>query len=268
MPKPAAGKLPAGVTANELVSPAASAVSITNRGKQAVSRRSARLRTGLEAHPRRPRSDRCRPANRSGCRSTSPWGRRGCAATARSFSAAEHIVYATAELLSIEFENGILAMEFAAPSAGEMVLQLARKPVGPFLAAGKPTEFEWDDKALRARFTIPANHAAGNRVRVGIAMEEPETSAFFNDASRLIIGQKQPGFHGLLVGRSGGALAPAPAGGLHRRPHYEIAQRDRLRNRHARRGAARRFRRPGSRSRWRPAGPRPPADCSARCPYG
>ena len=42
-----------------------------------------------------------------------------------NFSAAEHIVYATAELLSVEFENGILAMEFAAPAAGEAILQLA-----------------------------------------------------------------------------------------------------------------------------------------------
>jgi len=73
---------------------------------------------------------------------------------------------------------------------GEMILQLERKPIGPYLASGKPSEFEWDDKALRARFTIPANTAPGNRVRVGIAMEEPETSAFFNEAHRLIIGQK------------------------------------------------------------------------------
>jgi hypothetical protein len=73
---------------------------------------------------------------------------------------------------------------------GELILQLARKPVGPYLAMGKPTDFEWDDKALRARFTIPANPAAGNRVRVALAMEEPETSAFFNEAHRLIIGQK------------------------------------------------------------------------------
>jgi hypothetical protein len=61
--------------------------------------------------------------------------------------------------------------------------------VGPYLAAGKPTEFDWDDKALRARFRIPANPAPGSRVRVGIAIEEPETSAFFNEARRLIIGQ-------------------------------------------------------------------------------
>src|SRR5207248_7856492 len=30
----------------------------------------------------------------------------------------------------------------------------------------------------------------GNRVRVGLAIEAPETSAFFSDARRLIIGQK------------------------------------------------------------------------------
>ncbi len=64
-----------------------------------------------------------------------------------NFSKAETvIVYATAELLSIEFENGILAMEFAAPEAGEVVLQLARKPVGPYLAAGMPKPFDWDDQ--------------------------------------------------------------------------------------------------------------------------
>jgi hypothetical protein len=107
-----------------------------------------------------------------------------------NFSGAEHIVYATAELLSIEFENGILAMEFAAPEPGEVVLQLARQPIGPFLAAGKPTEFDWDDKTLRARLAIPAGSAPGHRVRIGIAIEAPDTSAFFNDARRLIIGRK------------------------------------------------------------------------------
>ena len=45
-------------------------------------------------------------------------------------------------------------------------------------------------KALRARLKIPASTAPGNRVRIGIAMEEPDTSAFFNDAHRLVIGQK------------------------------------------------------------------------------
>jgi hypothetical protein len=189
MPKPPGGKLPEGVTARELISQAASAVSITNRGKQTfhddlrvfepVSKR-ALVVPGVTV-----------PAGES------LWlplnvslGPMGLCRDCSQFSGAEHIVYATAELLSIEFENGILAMEFAAPVEGEMILQLARKPVGPYLASGKPTEFEWDDKALRARFRIPANPKPGSRVRVGIAMEEPETSAFFDDAQRLIIGQK------------------------------------------------------------------------------
>jgi len=105
------------------------------------------------------------------------------------FSGAENVVYATAELLSIEFENGILALEFAAPEPAEVVLQLARKPVGPYLAAGHPTDFDWDDKTLRTRLKIPAGTGPGSHVRVGIAIEEPETSAFFNDSRRLIIGR-------------------------------------------------------------------------------
>ena len=189
MPKPASGKLPDGVTANELVSQGVSAISITNRGN-------APFHDELRVFE--PLSKRTLvipsvtvPAGES------LWlpldvsvGPMGLCHECTQFSEAEHIVYATAELLTVEFENGILAMEFAAPVGGEMILQLARKPVGPYLASGKPTEFEWDDKALRARFVIPANTANGNRVRVGIAMEEPETSAFFNEARRLIIGQK------------------------------------------------------------------------------
>ena len=189
MPKPAGGKLPPGVTTSELVSPAVSAVSITNRGQQAfhdelrvfepVSRRTLVI-PGVTV----PAGETLwLPFNAS-------LGPGGLCHECSQFSEAEHIVYATAELLTIEFENGILAMEFAAPAGGEMLLQLARKPVGPFLASGKPTEFEWDDKALRARFPIPASTAPGNRVRIGIAMEEPETSAFFNEARRLVIGEK------------------------------------------------------------------------------
>jgi len=189
LPKPAAGKLPDGVTASELVSPAASAISITNRGKQAFHDdlrvlEPASKRTLIIPNVTVPAGE-------------SLWlplmvslGPMGLCHECSQFSEAEHIVYATAELLSIEYENGILAMEFAAPVEGEIILQLARKPVGPYLAGGKPTDFEWDDKALRARFPIPANTASGNRVRIGIAMEEPDTSAFFNEARRLIIGQK------------------------------------------------------------------------------
>src|SRR5581483_8197291 len=107
-----------------------------------------------------------------------------------SFGMPEHIVYATAELQAVEFENGILAMEFAAPEPAEVILQLSRQPVGPYLAAGKPTRFDWDDKTLRVRLTIPAGSGAAHHVRVGLAIEPPETSAFFSEARRLIIGQK------------------------------------------------------------------------------
>jgi hypothetical protein len=189
MPKPAAGKLPNGVSASELVSPAASAISITNRGKLPF-RDDLRViepvtkRTLVVPGVAVPAGESLwLPLNVS-------LGPMGLCHECSQFSNAEHIVYATAELLSIEFENGILAMEFAAPVEAEMILQLARKPIGPYLASGKPTEFEWDDKALRARFVIPPNALPGNRVRIGIAMEEPETSAFFNEARRLIIGQK------------------------------------------------------------------------------
>src|SRR5207249_3140065 len=41
-----------------------------------------------------------------------------------AFAKGESIVYATAELQAVEFENGILAMEFAAPRPGEVMLQL------------------------------------------------------------------------------------------------------------------------------------------------
>ena len=180
---------PVGVTAAELVSPAASAVSITNAGTKPFHD---------DVRVREPGSKRILvipgvsvPAGES------LWlplgvsiGPDGLCRECTNFSGAEHIVYATAELLSIEFENGILAMEFAAPAPGEVILQLARQPVGPFLAAGKPTKFDWDDKTLRARLAIPASSASGDRVRIGIAIEAPDTSAFFNDAKRLIIGRK------------------------------------------------------------------------------
>jgi hypothetical protein len=188
LPKPATGKLPEGIAAFEVTSPAASAVSITNHGKaqfhddlRVVEPGSKRVFTvpGVTVPP-----------------GESLWlpvgvsiGPHGLCSECSHFAGAEHIIYATAELLSIEFENGILAMEFAAPQAAEVVLQFARKPVGPYLAGGKPSEFEWDDKALRARLNIPAGKDASHRVRVGIAIEEPETSGFFNDAHRLIIGK-------------------------------------------------------------------------------
>ena len=189
MPKPLAGRLPDSVTAIELVSPAASAVSIANSGAKPFH---DDLRV-FEPFTKRvlvipgvsvgPGESLWLPVSLS----LSPDGLcRDCT----MFAPAEHIVYATAELLAVEFENGILAMEFAAPEAGEVVLQLARKPVGPFLAAGHPTGFDWDSQSLRARLKIPAGKSADKHVRIGIAIEAPETSAFFNEAKRLVIGRK------------------------------------------------------------------------------
>ncbi len=189
MPKPAAGKLPDGVTAVELTSPAISAVIVTNQSAQPF-HDELRVFEPLSRHTLVIPGVNV-PAGESLWLPLSvSMGQNGLCRECSHFSNAEQIVYATAELLSLEFENGILAMEFAAPEAGEVILQLERQPVGPFLAGGKPAKFEWDDKALRARLTIPAGAGADHRVRIGIAMEEPETSAFFNEARRLVIGQK------------------------------------------------------------------------------
>jgi hypothetical protein len=109
-----------------------------------------------------------------------------------AFANGEYIAYATAELQTVEFENGILAMEFAAPKGGEVVLQLSRQPSGPYLAGGKPLDFEWDDKTQRAKLPVPAGKGVGSRVRIGLAIEAPETSAFFVETKRLVLGQKNP----------------------------------------------------------------------------
>src|SRR5947208_11067149 len=108
-----------------------------------------------------------------------------CAALAQG----DRIVYATAELHSVEFENGILAFEFVAPVSGEVVIQLSRTPSGPLIAGGRPTDFEWDDKNGVARLPIPAGKGAQSRVRIGLATAAPDTSAFFSGPSRLIIGR-------------------------------------------------------------------------------
>lgn len=189
MPKPAAGKLPEGVTAVQLTSLPASAVSITNRSAR-VFRDELRVFEPVSKRTLVIPSVSV-PAGESLWLPVSvSLGQNGLCRDCSHFSNAEQVVYATAELLSVEYENGILAMEFAAPEGGEVILQLERRPVGPFLAAGKPSDFEWDDKALRTRLKIPANVAGDHRVRIGIAIEEPETSAFFNDVHRLVIGEK------------------------------------------------------------------------------
>jgi len=188
MPKPET-KLPDGVTTAELVSGAGVAVRITNRSMVEFH---DDLRVGEPSSKRIlavPGVDV--PARQSLWLPVFvPFGPDGLCRGCTRFASSEKLIYATAELLSIEFENGILAMEFCAPVKAEAVLQLAREPVGPYLAAGKPTKFDWDDKALRARLPIPAGSAPDYRVRVGLAIEETDTAAFFNDAHRLIIGAR------------------------------------------------------------------------------
>jgi len=106
-----------------------------------------------------------------------------------AFATVDHLVYSSAELTSMEFENGILAMEFAAPSAGEVILQLSREPSGPLVAGGKPGPIEWDERTGRALLKFPAGAGPGRRVRIGLAMEPPEATAFFDNARVLLIGE-------------------------------------------------------------------------------
>ncbi|MGA2274730.1 MAG: beta-galactosidase [Bryobacteraceae bacterium] len=187
-PQPPSARLPAGVTAIELVSPGASAVSIINRSGQPFR---GELRVFEPASKHTITISAAVPAGESAWLPISvSLAPDGLCRECSNFSAAERLVYATAELLSIEYENGILAMEFSAPEAGEAVLQLERKPVGPLLAAGSPADYDWDDRTLRARLPIPRSGAPGHRVRIGIAIEVAETAAFFTDARRLIIGQQ------------------------------------------------------------------------------
>jgi hypothetical protein len=106
-----------------------------------------------------------------------------------AFANSDHLVYATAELTTMEYENGILAMEFAAPSPGEVILQLSREPSGPLVAGGKPSEFDWDEHTMRARLKIPRGAGPGSHVRIGLAIEAPDATAFFNSARVLMIGE-------------------------------------------------------------------------------
>jgi len=189
LPKPLAGKFPAGISAVEMVGASASAVSITNSGA-AVFHDELRVYEPLARRTLVIPSVTVAPGESLWLPVSASLGPSGLCGDCTNFAPSETVVYATSELLSIEYENGILAMEFAAPQAGEVILQLARQPVGPFLAAGKPTDFEWDEAHMRARLSIPASRQQGNRVRIGIAMEAPETSAFFNELHRLVIGRK------------------------------------------------------------------------------
>ena len=109
-----------------------------------------------------------------------------------AFSTVDHLVYATAELTAMEYENSVLAMEFSAPVGGEAVLQLSREPSGPYVAGGRPGQADWDSKTQRVRLPIPRGTGPGSKVRVALAMDAPESTAFFDSTRVLLIGEDNP----------------------------------------------------------------------------
>ncbi len=187
--KQVTGELPAGVVARQIVIGQTSAVSVVNRSAEAyhgelrVFYPPAKHGIALPAIDIPAGEALWMPVNlalgdHAMCKD--------CAAMGND----DRLIYATAELTAAEYENGILSMEFCAPAAGEVVLHLSHEPSGPYLAAGKPTSFAWDESTARVRLAIPAGKGANHRVRIGLAIQPPETSAFFVDAKTLIIGRK------------------------------------------------------------------------------
>jgi len=80
-----------------------------------------------------------------------------------AFATVDHLVYATAELTAMEYENGILAMEFYAPVAGEAVLQMSGSPRGPWSRrAGSPVSIGTNTPTASA-FQFRRGPAKGNR---------------------------------------------------------------------------------------------------------
>jgi hypothetical protein len=112
--------------------------------------------------------------------------------TCSVFAPDERLVSATAELVAVTFENGVLAMEFVAPGEGELVLELARQPDGPLLAGAKIQSFDWDDKSRRLRIRIPPGKPPDFRSRVGLGIQLPDTSVFLRGPQRLILGSTAP----------------------------------------------------------------------------
>ena len=106
-----------------------------------------------------------------------------------AFATVDRLVSATAELTGMEYENGILALEFSAPADGSVVLQVSHEPSGPLVAGGKPTSFDWDEATKRVRLPIPAGKGPGGHVRIGLAIDAPDATAFFDSARVLLIGE-------------------------------------------------------------------------------
>lgn len=188
--KLATGKFPHGVTATEVVARngVAAAVAISNESGEPF-QAEVHAWDPFEKHAVPIPDVRVAPQDSLWLPLNVSLGGGGLCRDCTNFSSAERIVYATAELQSIEFENGTLALEFAAPEPAEALLQLARRPEGPYLAGGHPRDYDFDEKTLRVRLKIPAGKGPAHQVRVALAIEPPDSSAFFEDAKRLIIGQ-------------------------------------------------------------------------------
>jgi hypothetical protein len=105
------------------------------------------------------------------------------------FAPPDHLAFATAELTAMEYENGVLAMEFIAPKPGQVILQLSHEPTGPLLAGGHPTIFDWDTRSQRARLPIPAGDPKTGRVRIALAIDAPQATGFFDHTPVLLVGE-------------------------------------------------------------------------------
>ncbi len=104
------------------------------------------------------------------------------------FAPDERLVWATAELVSVDFENGVLGMEFIAPAEAEMVLEMVSRPQGPLISGARIQQFDWDEKLHRLHLRIPAGPAPDFRSRVGLGVELPDTSVFIKAPRRFILG--------------------------------------------------------------------------------
>jgi len=88
----------------------------------------------------------------------------------------------------MEYENGILALEFAAPNAARSFSISPASPPARSSPEANPRLRLGRNHQTRAP-PHPAGKGAGNRVRIGLAIEAPDATAFFDSARVLLIGE-------------------------------------------------------------------------------
>ncbi len=203
--RPVSGRFPEGVQVSALVSSAGSAVSLVNQSSKPFA---GPLRIGKLRIP----TAKVAPGQAVWLPLDLSLSTSGLCADCAVFAPTNRIVYATAELHGVEYENGILAMEFTAPEEAEVLVRLSHRPSGPLIAGGRPREFDWDEGASTVRMTIPAGKAPVFEVRIGIAIAAPESSGFFTNAKVLLLGQVnrlQAQFSSAALAARSRLLAPA-----------------------------------------------------------